>query len=135
MNKIQKMLGLSLLCASLTLVGCGGGGGSGGNSNNNDQDAQVIIPEAPEVPEVAVAPVVEEVVQHGVPVEEIAEVPEEESNPVVDVELIQPVDQVAVSVQDLNAPGAIAANPEPTTLALGALGVVFLASRRYRRQA
>lgn len=134
MNNIQKMLGLSLLCASLALVGCGGGsgGGGGGGNNNNNDEAQVNTPDET----VVVAPVVEEeeVKQHGTPVEELAELPEE-SSPVVDIELIQPVEDVAVTPQDLNAPGAIAANPEPTTLALGALGAVFLASRRYRRQA
>lgn len=131
MNNIQKMLGLSLLCASLTLVGCGGGGGSGGgNSNNGEPEA-----DAP-VETVFVAPVVEEeeVATHGVPVEELAEVPEE-TTPVTDIELIQPVETVAVLPGDLDQPGAIAANPEPTTLALGVLGAVFLASRRYRRQA
>lgn len=115
MNQIQKMFGLVLVCGSLALVGCGGGGGGGGGSN--DAEAQSAAPET------------ELVVNHGVP---------DAENPVIDTELVQPVEQVAVLPEDLdnaNNPAATAANPEPATVALGALGVVFLATRRYRRKA
>lgn len=136
MKNIQKIFGLSLLCASLTLVGCGGGGG-GGDGGNNDQSNQGN--EVQTAPEATLPPTAEPdddaVALHGAPVVEVVEEVVEESNPVVDVELIQPVENVAVVIGDLNQPGAIAANPEPTTLALGALGVVFLASRRYRSKA
>lgn len=130
MKNIQKLLGLSLLCASLTLVGCGGGGGGSGDGGGNAQNNQnnQVAPPPLEIVEVQDD---DSVALHGVPVEEIVE----ESNPVVNTELIQPVENVAVLPSDLDKPGAIAANPEPTTIALGALGAVFLVSRRYRRMA
>lgn len=118
MKSFHKMLGLALLCGSLTLVGCGGGGG-GGSSSNNADSAPVASAQLPEL----------ELEVDGAP---------EDSTPVIDTELIQPIEEVALLPEDLdNAqnPSAIAANPEPATVALGALGVVFLASRRYRRKA
>ena len=123
MKNLHKMLGLALMCGSLTLVGCGGGGGGGGGGGSNDvETAPVALAPAP-------APEEELVVGHGAP---------EDENPVVDTELVQPVEDVAVLPEDLASnpnPNATVPTPEPATVALGALGVVFLASRRYRRKA
>lgn len=134
MKNIQNILGLTLLCASLTLVGCGGGGGGDNAQNNEDTQVETTpeeVVEATEEEQGTEEQGDDTLALHGEPDEEVVE----ENNPVVDVELIQPVEEVAVVPSDLDEPGAIAANPEPTTLALGALGAVFLASRRYRRKA
>lgn len=118
-KKIQYMLGLVLVCGSLALVGCGGGGGDDSSSSNAVETA----------PAIALAPTapVGQVDVDGSP---------DVSQPVVDTVLIQPVEPLTIDAVngDPNAQ-ATAATPEPTTIVLGALGAVFLVSRRYRRKA
>lgn len=135
---IQRLLAIALIASSVALVGCGGGGGGGSSkkssnntpataapvvqddlaSNPGDDDSQQPITQTPNEGEL------DELADNGDP-----------SQP----ELLLPVDPVNTSddlalLPDALQPGQIAANPEPATAALAAMGLAFLATRRYGRR-
>ncbi len=151
---IHRILAVALIAVSLTLVGCGGGGGGGSsNSGNNtsntdnqggqngnneqastgddntggDSQANHGNPDAEQNP----------------PGDNEEQVAENDGDP-IDPELLLPVDNgpggndnPIVDAGNGNNPdyGYLAANPEPTTAALAAMGLAFLATRRYGRTA
>ena len=149
---MHRIAGIVLVTAALALVGCGGGGGGGGgNSNNNtgnqnqqpggedNQQAQTPVDETPAEENPGDENTGDDdMANHGNP-------DQEQPGEGIDPELLLPVEEVAqlpgtnpLDPQDdpysPANPGTIAANPEPTTLALGAMGLAWLASRRLGRQ-
>lgn len=142
---MHRIAGIVLVTAALALVGCGGGGGGGGGNSNNNNGNQNQQPGGDDNQQ-AQTPVDEnagentgddEMANHGNP-------DQEQPGEGIDPELLLPIEEVA-QVPGTNpldpqddpyspaSPGTIAANPEPTTLALGAIGLAWLATRRLGR--
>jgi MYXO-CTERM domain-containing protein len=112
---IYRILAVTLIAVSLTLVGCGGGGGGSSSGSGSENTSNILPDQNTDIGEVA------------------------ENDEGVDPSLLLPVGNGSEGDQYADAgngdnPGYVAANPEPTTAALAALGLAFLATRRYGRR-
>jgi hypothetical protein len=124
---IHRLMAIALIATSVALVGCGGGGGGSSkkSSNNNTPSTTPIVQDDQQQP-----------ATQGPTDDDLADLGGDPSDP----ELLLPVDTGNPGGDDLalntdpNGPGQIAANPEPASAALAAMGLAFLATRRYGRR-